>query len=362
MDRGTPDRRRLHAWWRARATVLVVLGVGACASPPEADPPIKNKPMTGESEVGSTSDGGAVEAVGDRCADAPVLTQSTWRGSLWNADAEAGGACGRGGPEVFVRVSTPVRADLEVEARGNGFTPRIDIRDRGCDDDGVLACATGLPAQVLELAAGAEAWIAIGIDPADPRLEEANDLEGLSFELTTRWRDVVARGDGCGLPGQGRCETGTACIAAADGSQRCQTVLGDTCASAIPVVLSQDGASTVTIDPASPHDDAHAHSCAGARRPEAVLLVSWDAPADGGDLLLTASSEAADVALAIRSPGCLAADERACVDASPAAAPRTLQVDAAGLASAFVFIELPTTADARSELGPFAVSLALSRP
>lgn len=346
--------------------MVVGLATSACASPEQSDPPQKNKPMTGASEVGSTSDGTAVDAEGDRCADAPLLLQSTWTGTLWNAGGEGGGACGRGGPEVFVRVSTPVRADLEVEARGSGFTPRVDVRAHGCDaeldDVGVLACATGLPAQVLELAGGTQAWITIGIDPDDPKLQSADGVDALAFELTTRWRGVIARGDGCGLPGQGRCETGTACVADDDGSARCTSVVGDTCASAIPIALALDGTTTVMIDPASPYDDAHAHTCTGARRPEAVLLVSWDAPDDGGDPVLAVSTAAADVALAIRSPGCLAGDERGCVDASPAEQGRALQVDTAGLASAFVFVELPSTADARSELGPFAVSLALSRP
>lgn len=357
--RGATGGRR--AAWVA-AAVLV-----ACASDPAGTDDggaTKNKEPTGDAELGtSTGDGGPVQAEGDVCTAALDIGRGTHDGSLYNAAADLAAAieaadveapgCPFDGPDVFLRYTVSANADVTVSAEGEGFVPQVAILDAGCTT--AFACGAGLPASMLDVSAGTELSIAIGVAADEPALAAATGPDQLRYRVEIVERAVIATGEGCGLLGQGRCETGSACTPDELGGSRCTAVPGDTCASATELVLD-DTPHVVMVDPAVPYSDAHHHPCAGARRRDRVVHVQWSAP--GGTLV--ASTTAADVALAVRGPGCAAAEALACATAGTAGT--RVEVDVDGPGGAFVFVELPADDPAgdRSELGPFDVEFALA--
>ncbi|MBX7082789.1 MAG: hypothetical protein K1X88_26520 [Nannocystaceae bacterium] len=341
--------------------------------------PTKDKPMTsGDADgSGSTTVFELPMADGDRCDEAVELGAAPWRSSLWNAASDLGGACGAGGPEVFARVRTQVPADLELSARGSGFVPRVGVLGGSCASSwqgggAALGCGHGLPLTLLDLAAGSELVVAVGVDADDPALAAALGADDLGFELTARWRATVREHDTCGLPGLGRCETGTVCVAQPGAAGTCERVAGDDCASAEPVALVSGQPVARTIDASAPHDDAHAHACTGAHRREHVLLASWDPAEVATGATLTVTTAAADVGLAVRAPGCLPQQALGCAAPDAAAADGTaLVIEIAppraggpALQAAYVFVEFPVDDPslAASELGPFEVTLALAPP
>src|SRR5262245_1512470 len=173
---------------------------------------MKNKePTTGAEE---SSSGGPPIVLGDVCQNAPVVGSGRFVASIYNAASDVNGACGEGGPEVFVRVATDMRADLELEVLGSGFVPRLGVLGNACSGDWAsegIACTRGLPATVLDVAAGGSVVIAIGVDPGDPVLKKAGSDHDLAFALDVGVRPVLAAGERCGQPGLGRCESGSAC-------------------------------------------------------------------------------------------------------------------------------------------------------
>lgn len=352
-----------HIVVRACAASLVLV---ACSSPPadDEDPPSKDKEPTGVSELGtsSTTDG-PMPPPGDACDDAVAIPGRTWRGTLDAATADlAGGgvltldeACATGGPDVFVRRRIAQRADVTITAQGSGFVPRIVVLDGTCSND--LTCATGLPARLLDVAAGSELVIAVAIADADV----ATVAVPIEATLAIAEREVLAAGAACPPTADvdgGRCEAGTACIVDELGAATCTAIAGDTCASALEIAV---GAPLVqTIDPATLYSDAHAHSCAGDRRREVVLHATWDGSAGS----LEVSTAAPGVALAARAPACTPDAERACEAASATGARIVVPPNASGVASAYVFVELPAEAGdpapgEPSELGPFDVAMEL---
>ncbi len=346
---------------------VVAVAVVACASDPagtDDSGATKNKePTTGDAELAtSTGDGGPVQAEGDVCAAALGVGLGTHDGSLYNAAADLAAAieadavealdCPFDGPDVFLRHTVSANADLTVTAAGEGFVPRVAILDAGCTT--AFACSAGLPTSMLDVSAGTELSIAVGIAADEPAVSAATGPDQLRYRVEIVEREVIATGEGCGLLGQGRCETGSACTPDELGGSRCTPVPGDTCASATELVLD-DTPRVVTVDSAVPYGDAHQHACAGARRRDRVVHVTWSAPSG----TLVTSTAAADVALAVRGPGCAAAEALACANAG--AAGTRVEVDVDGPGGAFVFVELPVddpTGDG-SELGPFDVEFAL---
>jgi hypothetical protein len=333
---------------------VLALALLACKREPQTDdaPPQKDKEPTSSSELATTSSTGDAPAPeGDTCESAPTIATSVHTGTLFATAADLaippGDDCGMEGADAFVRLAIEQRADVEVSAKGSGFTPSVAILGSSCSD--ALACATGLPATALDVAADTELVIAIGIGAEDPALVAAAAPEDLAFELTIAKSSVLETGESCGLPGQGRCASGTACLVDEDGAATCTLVEGDTCATATPIALG-NAPSIVTVDPAVPYSDAHHHSCGGARRRDRVLHVQWPAP--GGTLV--ASTTMPGVALAIRGPGCAETDAISCAPATGDGA--AIEAIVEGPGGAFVFVELPEDDPATA---PFDVVLDL---
>jgi hypothetical protein len=266
---------------------------------------------------------------------------------------------------VFVQVEIDRRADLRIEAFGDGFVPILGVLESCAgSDDASLGCAEGVPITALDLPAGATPMIAVGIAEDDPAL--ADETDGLVFALDLQLRAVLGAGEACMPAERGRCEVGSACLPGRDGVAYCTVLSGDTCATAEPHAIALDETISITVDPGEPQTDAHAHSCTGARRRDRVLLL--DLP----EVLPAATSlrigtEASDVGLAVRGASCLVDDELGC--AAPEADGLVLVVpDLVALVgndrAAYVFVELPLD-DGEiepGELPPFEVTLALVAP
>ncbi|WAS95435.1 hypothetical protein [Nannocystis punicea] len=290
-------------------------------------------------------------APADACDDALLVSHGRYFGNLrpMKVDAAIGGACGGGGPDGFLRVEVPVRADLRVAARGVGFTPVLSLAPDDCLGGREIACATDAPLELRDLAGGTVLRLAVGVDPTvfsdlseKPAPEDA--LDPLSYELDIGLTRVLLAGEVCEPASRGRCVAGTLCMAAAPGeASECTTLPADTCSTALrtPVVLSE-GQGALVVDPALPQTDAHAHSCGGAGLRERVLQLDLPAVPPARALEITVSRP--DVGLAVRTPGCLATDELAC--AAGTGGPARVVVDrlaarrAAGVAP-YLFIELP---------------------
>jgi hypothetical protein len=321
-------------------------------------------------------------------------------GTLADKNPSLGGACGRGGPDAFFRVVVPLRADVGMEAVGVGFTPRIGVLSGGCIDDwqtNGLLCTRGMSGWITDLAPGTELVVAIGTDPDDPALDaepSPGEPDPLAFAIDVAMRSVLEAGELCMPSSRGRCVTGTACLRRGEGSGldttangsatvattttsgtnganttttvdagstggpwRCTTLEADTCANAEIVSVGTDGA-TVVIDPARPQTDAHHHSCMGARSPERVFRLELS-PDIRPETALRLALDDPDAALAVRLPGCSAADEIACGEAG-------VQVtidDAQGIAAAglvpHVFVELGTAPDSADDTDDGRVPFAL---
>ena len=299
-------------------------------------------------ETETESEGDEVVGPTDLCDDAPSVPTGRTLGTLRGASPVLGGACGNGGPEVFVVIDVPRRSDVELTAFGMNFQPRIGVLREGCVGDWVdraLLCAPEGPGWVLDVAEGTALTVAVGIDPDDPAREiiptEGN--EPLAFALDVRLRSVLEPGENCG-GGLGRCVSGSACLPGPDGdAPRCFELDGDTCQSADEQPISL-GTQSLQIDRATLQTNAHEHSCAGARRPERVVRLRFDDDIDGQALRLRADDR--DVALALRAPGCGLAEEIACApddDAGAQVSVADLGAALGGGDSAFLFVELPAS-------------------
>lgn len=287
----------------------------------------------------------------ESCEGAPLVVDGVYSGNLRGSasDAGPGGVCGEGGPDMFVRVQVEVPADVWVDARGVGFSPRVSLALEGCGSDRDVACGAA-PVEARGLGIGNVVHIAIGADPevfaalsdAQPSPEEDDPL---AFEVEVRRTRVLAAGEVCEPEGRGRCADGTWCALSAQGSVRvCTPLLGDTCVSAEDLrVELVDGVGTWTIDPSSPQTDAHLHSCTGAGTRERVLRLELP----GGPPLRALAIEAMDpdVGLALRTPGCLVTDEVACAAPATEGARVVLSgLDALRLRGVrpYLFVELPS--------------------
>lgn len=326
----------------------VVAALSACTGGPQ-----------GPSEGGGGSDTGdstgpfsELPQPADLCEAAPLLAAGTYRGSLRNhepAPAPAG-VCRGGGPDVFIRVGAPVRADLRLEARGVGFVPRLSAAPDDCAVGREIACAADGAIDLRDLPLGSVVRVALGIDPAvfsDLNLQPAPDgaADPLDYELAVGFTRVLAAGEACLPAERGRCADGTLCLATAEGTAHvCTTLPGDTCATAEPlaVVLDADGLATVAVDLAAPQTDAHRSACTGAGTREHVFTLRLPPSPPGRALQVRVDRD--DIGLAARAPGCLADDEVAC--AAPAAAGAAIVIpDLDGLRAAgvepYLFVELP---------------------
>lgn len=279
----------------------------------------------------------------DRCADARTVGAGRWYGTLADHRSSEGGSCGLGGPDAFVGLEVPIRADLRVFAQADVWIPRVGVYAGPCGNDWAhrgLACTRGLPQWIQDLPAGTELHVVVGTDPDDPVLERARQEEDasnlLTFALDLAFRPVLAEGEGCA--GTGRCEAGTVCTSGeSPGSETCVAVEGDTCGRAVDVELGP-GSTFVLVDPARPYADHHAHGCVGARRPEKVFRLRWAPGATGSAQRLTVTADAADVGLALRTPECAVEQEVACATGQDGPARLEAGLGSAGVA--YLFVEL----------------------
>lgn len=311
---------------------------------------------TGSGSSGSGGPPPEIAEPADACSAAPLVSRGVFAGSLRNRTEDPGpaGACGGGGPDVFLRVDAEVRADLRVEASGVGFAPRLSLGLDDCAGGGELACGVQGPLELRDLAAGTVVRVTLGADPdvfsdLNEELPAEDAPDPLAFELRVGLTRVLGPGEVCEPEDRGRCVDGTLCMASAGGDARvCTTLPGDTCATAeaVAVVLDAGGEGSLTIDPGRPQTDAHSQSCTGAGRRERVLRLELPAtpPLRG----LEIRAEHPDVGLGLRAPGCLLADEVAC------AAPATegARVVLGGLSRLrregvrpFLFVELPADSE-----------------
>jgi len=313
---------------------------------------MKVPPDDGADDDGAATGGTGAEqvpgAASDRCSQAPNIAEGLHYASLRGHLPDLGGACGTGGPDAFVRVDIPFRADLFVEGAGVGFAPRLGVLPASCGqdwDDRALACTEGVGAWVLDLAAGTSVLVSVGIDPDDELLQLPPPGEGddpLDFVLNVSLRNVLGVGDSCEARSHGRCGTGTICATpepdhpGVSPTAVCTAVDADTCASA--QVLSPTLGTTMVPLPAVEHTDAHAHSCTGAHRPERVFAV--DLPESDSAHLLRVMTESPDLGLAIRVDGCSLSDEQDCAAAGSTGSEVSASV-AASAGTVFVFVEAP---------------------
>ena len=332
---------------------------------------------SGVTEVDAMSSSGAETGANDpqlqvpseSCAAAPMVDQGRFTGTLRDRgpDPGLGGVCGGGGPDVFLRVEVPVRADLRVEAHGVGFTARVSLAPPGCQKAPMLVCDGNGVAEledlsegtVVTLAIGAEAELFAGLSGVAVKEGEPDPL---AFTVDVGMRRVLAAGEVCMPAARGRCGAGTLCLPASTGGDTdtdtgadtdtdgdasmwtCTPLVGNGCIDPEEAAVALvDGVGSVSVDPDQPQSDVHQHSCTGAGMRERVLRLTM--PADlGPQDSLELRVESPEVGLAVRAPGCLASDELACMAPRPygarvvIAAPDELRQ--AGVAP-YVFVELP---------------------
>ena len=347
------------------AMLALALGLtSGCPGEPGEDPERKDDPPPS-----GTTDGGQGESTGevyepsedatDQCSLAPSIGAGQHFGSLRGNVAELDGACGQGGPDAFFRLEVPRRSDVWLQGYGVGFSPRVGVLPHTCTTDWpsrTMACTQGMGTWLLDVPSGSSLVVSVGIEEDHPMLDLPPPMEGddpLGFALDVGLRNVLSEGEPCEPPGRGRCGSGTACLIppppeeepdAPPGESVCLALEGDTCGSAVPVMVEPEGIS-VEIDPASLQTDAHAHSCGGARTRERVLALQLPSVERVG---LALRADAPGVGLALRAPGCLPADEHGCIDTG-AASPPSLSVEVVG-GEAFLFVELPAGVEDPSDM------------
>lgn len=301
----------------------------------------------------------------DECSDAPKVVQGRYSGTLRDRtpDSVIGGVCGHGGPDVFVRVTVPLRADLRVEARGNGFTPRVSLAPTGCLAAPMLACGADGIVAMTDLGEGTVLDLAVGVDAAsfvalsDVAAPEDGD-DPLDFVVDVAMTRVLAAGEVCKPTARGRCASGTLCMLAPEmvddagddeedgGIERweCTEVPANRCEDpeVVTVKLFED-AGALSIDPDQPQADAYRHSCTGEGTRERVLRLAL--PATLGPLdSLQIWTDRPEVGLALRAPGCLVSDELDCSQPSPAGSQVTIvapdELQRKGV-QPYLFVELP---------------------
>ena len=298
----------------------------------------------------------------DACPAAPRVAQGRFSGTLRasSTDPEMDGVCGGGGPDVFLRIAVPLRADLRVEARGNGFTPRVGLASTGCLAAPMLKCGADGIVALTDLGEGTVLDLAIGVDEAEFVALSAVDApsEGddpLEFEVDVSMTRVLATGEVCLPAARGRCSSGTLCMlepqavdADPEEDERwvCTDVPANSCEDPERVMVQlvdDDGA--VSVDPDQPQTDVYSHSCTGQGTRERVLRLTLPAAlADSVQHSLQIWTEQPEIGLALRAPGCLASDELDCSPPSPAGSQVTIAAPDELLRSGvqpYLFVELP---------------------
>lgn len=311
-------------------------------------------------EMSGSSTGDATEgpapsehAPSGSCDAAPRAEQGRYVGTLRGEEKEppGGGVCGSGGPDQFLQVLVPARADLRIEARGNGFVPWVSLTSAGCLTEPQTLCSADGFAVLDDVAAGTELVLTIGADPTlfKTMVAEEPPADGpdpLGFVVDIGMTPVLAADEVCMPQVLGRCAAGTLCTppSSEDDGWRCSALAGDRCADPERVTLALvDGAGTLVVDPNLPQSDAHRHSCTGGGTRERVLQIQLPADLRARDSL-EIRSERPEVGLAVRAPGCLADDELGCgapaIGGTAVVIVKPAALQAAGV-SPYLFVELP---------------------
>lgn len=335
-----------------RGALAFVLGLAACGGQGGG-----GGEAAGESSGPGDSEGPpAIDAQvpSEDCADAPAIGQGSFAGSLRERtpDPVIGGVCGGGGPDVFLRVQVPLRADLRVEARGNGYTPRVSLAPLGCLSAPMLTCGADGVVELTDLKEGTIVNLAVGLDAASfaalakqPVADDGTDP--LGFVVDVGMTRVLARGEACRPAARGRCGAGSLCmqeLTAADEVWSCTGLVGDNCIDPERVsVALVAGEGTLMVDPDQPQSDAHHHSCTGEGTRERVIRLRLPGGL-GPQMSLQIRTERPEIGLALRAPGCLASEELACAASSAAGSQVTIvapdELQREGI-EPYLFVEMP---------------------
>ena len=359
----------------ATAMARIVVVVLACALAACSGGGGDSTGTTGDGDDDDATSGGmgfTPTTPSDLCELAPLVGPGRWYGALSTNAELLGGVCEMGGPDAFLRVSADKRVDLQVFARGEGFTPRVEIIGDACTHDPSLGCALDGTAglTVRDLLPGSTVHIVVGASPDEPLLGQS-DTTTMPYYVDIVTTRVLAAGERCRPEVLGRCIAGTVCAPASedeDGGQvpdpaaaepvwRCVEVTADTCADAEEVDLA---GTLTTLEFAGPpaQSDAHHHSCTGVDLVERVFQLRLPENPDGTESL-NIRTDAPGVGLAVRTPGCLLDHELACSAPAEDGAEVTI-VDFAALAQSgaqpYLFVEWP--ADGPAEIADgFVVEL-----
>ncbi len=349
---------KLARWF---AAVVAVMAAPACGG---------GAGGSGTSDVGEVSSSGEdtgandpqLQVPSESCAEAPAVGPGRFAGTLRDRgpDPGLGGVCGGGGADAFLRIEVPVRADLRIEARGVGFTPRVSLAPPGCLKAPMLVCDGNGLAALEDLSEGTVVTLAIGVDPAvfatlSGVVVAEGEPDPLAFTVDVGMQRVLAAGEVCMPEVLGRCGTGTMCMQAIsaadteaepdeDSAWTCMPVAADGCMDPEEVVVALvDGVGSIAVDPDLPQTDGHRHSCTGVGMRERVLRLTMPAELGPQDSLEISVLQP-EVGLALRAPGCLASDELDCMGPRPSGAQVVIaapqQLRQAGVAP-YLFVELP---------------------
>ena len=343
-----------------RGALALVLGLGACGGQGGGGGEAAGESSsTGDTEGPPGTD---AEVPSEDCVDAPTIGQGSFVGSLRGRrpDPVIGGVCGGGGPDVFLRVQVPLRAYLRVEARGNGYTPRVSLAPFGCLAAPMLTCGVDGVVELADLEAGTIVNLAVGLDAdsfaalaGQPVADDGTDP--LGFVVDVGMTRVLARGEACRPAARGRCGAGSLCmqeLTAADSEDAadddevwsCTALEGDNCIDPERVsVALVAGEGTLMVDPDQPQSDAHYHSCTGEGTRERVMRLRLPVGL-GPQMSLQIRTERPEIGLALRAPGCLASEELACAAPSPAGSQVTIvapdELQREGI-EPYLFVEMP---------------------
>ncbi len=189
--------RRPSAW--ACGLVVVAVIAGGCGDGDAGSDTTATDDETGDDTSNDTERVAGLTPA-EACLDAVMVQQGRFEGNLRGSQSDLvyGGACGQGGPDVFMRVRVPLRADLQVAVRGQGFTPRLGL-GTGCVSESTLACGESGQVSLRDVQAGTVLDLAIGMDAAEfddltAMLAPEDGPDPLAFVLELGMTQVLAAG------------------------------------------------------------------------------------------------------------------------------------------------------------------------
>lgn len=254
------------------------------------------------------------------CELAPPIFSGTTPGTFHDLLTAPGEYCGASQVPIFGQLDIEHRADIEISVSAVGFEPSLLIAPANCDLTAAQCLDTSAPVMLRDYQPGSSLRVIVAVPEGHPDLMTPPPEEGpgnLDFSVMITKYPVKELGERCGSKELGRCAAGGVCQPTdpdnLEGIWTCVAVSADSCNDPEVVELAADPVAVV-LDPLL-QSDAHYHSCTGDLRPERVFAVQLPADVTDGQKLIVRSPDA--VGLAMRAPGCLAADEVACVAEDP---------------------------------------------